>query len=182
MNDKAKDWIVKSYYLVAEQGVDSLSVNLIARTVGKSKSSFYHYFGDLEMFKVALLDHHLRQSENFAAEINNCEHVFPDIINTFISRKIDLLFHKQMRVKRKDPIYKPYIEKTYKLVENAAMDLWTAHFGLDNQKLFSRKLFEFVSEHFLFSMTIDNFDAEWLTEYLQKIGELLYDMRVVKSP
>ncbi|MEM6877898.1 MAG: TetR/AcrR family transcriptional regulator [Bacteroidota bacterium] len=180
MSNKKDEWFVKSYLMVAEQGIESLSVNLIARTVGKSKSSFYHYFGDLEMFKVALLEYHLQQATAFAEDINACQCVFPDIIDTFTNRKIDLLFHKQLRVKRKDPIFSQYIEKTYKCVEDAAMDLWTLHFGLENQKLFSRKFFAFVSEHFLFSMTIENYDAEWLVSYLEKIADLLSEMRMFK--
>ena len=46
MNEKRKEWIEKSYTLVAEKGYESLNINSISRLVGKSKSSFYHHFGN----------------------------------------------------------------------------------------------------------------------------------------
>ncbi|MFT6731800.1 MAG: AcrR family transcriptional regulator, partial [Glaciecola sp.] len=47
MTERRKEWIERAYALVAEDGFECLSVNSISRLVGKSKSSFYHHFGDL---------------------------------------------------------------------------------------------------------------------------------------
>ncbi|MEM6394783.1 MAG: TetR/AcrR family transcriptional regulator [Bacteroidota bacterium] len=179
MSDKKLQWIEESYLLATQHGLESLSVNTIARRVGTSKSSFYHYFGDLEMLKLALLKHHVGESRKFFVEICACENVSPDIINAFVKRKVDLLFHKQLRIHREDPVYGQGIEEAYLNVENAAMDLWSEHFGLERQKLFSRKLFRFVSEHFLLSITAEGFDAQWLRDYLEGIADLLQDMKMI---
>ncbi|NQZ48466.1 MAG: TetR/AcrR family transcriptional regulator, partial [Erythrobacter sp.] len=59
-------WIKAGYTLFAEEGPQGLKVEVIARRVNKSKSSFYHHFADLEVFTEFLLDHHLKQSAHLA--------------------------------------------------------------------------------------------------------------------
>ncbi|MEZ4687033.1 MAG: hypothetical protein R3B47_13480 [Bacteroidia bacterium] len=38
----------------------------LARDIGKSKSSFYHHFADLEVFTALLLNQHLEQAKVMA--------------------------------------------------------------------------------------------------------------------
>jgi AcrR family transcriptional regulator len=49
-NDKKDTWIQAGYALFAEQGPSALKIEVLAKMVGISKSSFYHYFADLEVF------------------------------------------------------------------------------------------------------------------------------------
>ena len=46
----SKIWIVKGYELFAIYGFKGLKVETISREVGKKKSSFYHYFVDMDNF------------------------------------------------------------------------------------------------------------------------------------
>lgn len=59
MNDAIKlPWVEAGYQLFAEHGPKGLKVEVIARHVKKSKSSFYHHFSDLEVFTEELLFFH----------------------------------------------------------------------------------------------------------------------------
>ena len=179
MNTKQQEWIEKSYLQVAEHGFGSLTVHSISRIVGKSKSSFYHYFGDLELFKQDLLDYHLERAKSFANEISKCEAIDPDFIHVFLKYKMDLFFHKQLRIFRNEAIYHTYIEKAFDLYEAAVMEKWNEHFGLTNQKFFSKKFKRFITEHFLLSITPQDFDVQWLRAYLKEIASLILQMKTV---
>jgi len=54
--------------MVAEHGFASVNIESISRSMNKSKSSFYNYFGDWEVFEELLLEHHLKASKAFADE------------------------------------------------------------------------------------------------------------------
>lgn len=47
-----------------------MKVERLAKAVGKNKSSFYHFFADLEVFTDFLLKYHLAQSEIKVNEIS----------------------------------------------------------------------------------------------------------------
>ena len=49
-NDSKEIWIKKGYEIFAISGQNGLKIEPLAKTVGKSKSSFYHHFTDLELF------------------------------------------------------------------------------------------------------------------------------------
>ena len=89
MNERKKqEWVEIGYVLVAENGFESLSVNGICRMVAKSKSSFYHFFGELALFKEELMNHHLERSYGFANQIKCCENILPDLIEVLMDYKI----------------------------------------------------------------------------------------------
>jgi len=52
-------WIKKGYEIFAISGQSGLKIEPLSKTVGKSKSSFYHHFADLEFFTEHLLKHHI---------------------------------------------------------------------------------------------------------------------------
>jgi len=56
-------WITKGYRSFAYEGPNGLKVERLSNDVGKNKSSFYHLFGDLEIFQDNLLTYHLMQSK-----------------------------------------------------------------------------------------------------------------------
>ena len=55
-------WIKAGYEVFAASGQDALRIEPLARMVGRSKSSFYHHFADMELFVEHLLAYHLERS------------------------------------------------------------------------------------------------------------------------
>ena len=99
MNErKRQEWIAEGYQLVAQNGFERLTVKLICRMVAKSKSSFYHYFGELELFKDALLTHHAKRAHQFARDIDACQQVEPDLVTVLMDYRTDIFFYKQVRM------------------------------------------------------------------------------------
>ena len=57
-----QSWILIGYQMFSLDGPTGLKIEVIARQMKKSKSSFYHHFADLEIFQEYLLKHHLKQA------------------------------------------------------------------------------------------------------------------------
>ena len=61
-----EDWILAGIDILAEQGVDSVRIEAIARNLGVSKGSFYGYFLNRDAFLQAMLDY---WAEEFTSRI-----------------------------------------------------------------------------------------------------------------
>jgi AcrR family transcriptional regulator len=67
MAEKTEICISKGYEFFSLFVEKGLIIEQLAKEVGKSKSSFYHHFADLEIFLEKLLQYHLSKS-NIIAE------------------------------------------------------------------------------------------------------------------
>lgn len=173
MKSSKEVWITEAYQTVALEGFERLSVELLARKVGKNKSSFYHYFGDMELFEKTLLDYHLEATKHFAAEITACERLNPDVLNLMIQLKTDLFFHKQLRINREKPTCRACFEKSYQVFQEAIFDKWITFLGLTHQKFFGEALLNLASENFLLRITQSNLTFDWLIGYVSEFAEMM---------
>ena len=106
MNDAIKlPWVEAGYQLFAEHGPKGLKVEVIARHVKKSKSSFYHHFSDLEVFKEELLFFHMERTKQVAELERGCKTIVPELLNVLVDAKTDLLFNRQLRIHRDNPTF-----------------------------------------------------------------------------
>jgi AcrR family transcriptional regulator len=58
----ATAWIMAALDLLAEQGIDGVRVELLARRLGVTKGSFYWHFEDRDALHIAMLDHWRRKT------------------------------------------------------------------------------------------------------------------------
>ena len=123
-------WIEAGYEIFAREGPKGLKVEQIARVVGKSKSSFYHLFADLEVFQQKLLEYHLQRAKEIAVEAAKCKNMVPDFINMGLEAKSDLLFDRQLRVHRDNPEFRRCFEHANTIVVEAFTGIWAEAFGL----------------------------------------------------
>ncbi|MCR9288191.1 MAG: hypothetical protein NXI23_12495 [Bacteroidetes bacterium] len=178
--DKKLQWIKEGYYMASKDGIKNLNVESIGRNINKNKSSFYHYFGDIEIFETELLEFHVQQVEIFAQLAANCERIRPDLLNLFIEHKTDLFFHKQLRINRENQAYKKCYEEAFIKLEQGIMNKWTDFLGLNNQQLFSQTFLNLISENFLLQITHKSFNFEWLNNYLEEVHAILKQMNSKK--
>ncbi|MEM9822482.1 MAG: TetR/AcrR family transcriptional regulator [Bacteroidota bacterium] len=174
---KKQEWIEKGYELVAKDGFNCLGVELMAKVVNKSKSSFYHYFGDLDGFKEELLKHHLTSSHYFAQRVAQCKNIHPETLEVLLEHQTDVFFHKQLRINRGDLGFEQYIEKVFEIYEMAIVDKWIAYFDLQKKTLFVRTFNRFITEHFCLLITQESYTYDWLANYVQQLAEMLQQMK-----
>ncbi len=69
----ATAWTVAALELLAEQGIDGVRIEILARRLGVTKGSFYWHFKDRDDLHVAMLDHWRRKTT--LALIDRLDHV-----------------------------------------------------------------------------------------------------------
>jgi AcrR family transcriptional regulator len=175
-SQKSLLWIEEGYHLISQNGINSINIEFIARRINKSKSSFYHYFGDVEIFEAELLKFHINKVEQFAELAKNCKSIRPDLLRLFIEYKTDFFFHKQLRINRDNPAFKKCFETAFEKVAHAIIDNWTDFLGLKNQPLFAKTFLHLIAENFLLQITEQTFNYEWLNNYLDDINYILKQM------
>jgi AcrR family transcriptional regulator len=112
MADSKDIWIKTGYEIFALSGISSLKIESLAKNVGISKSSFYHHFGDLELFIEDLLNYHIQQSCLIANKENNAKTIDPDLIDILVEHKTDLLFNRQLRINREEKRFFEILNKS----------------------------------------------------------------------
>lgn len=129
-------WLEKGYEHFAEYGPDKLSVNQLSNQLNTSRASFYHYFGDIDIFIDELLAIHWSISQDFneqGAEI--CQNFIPDLYHLLSQYPIALRFSRQLFQYRYVPKYNMVYIKTYESSAYAfLLKLFAAHLGIDRPK------------------------------------------------
>ncbi len=55
MTIRKRDWLMTAFHLLAEQGVDALTIAHLTEKLGVTKGSFYHHFRDMADFREQML-------------------------------------------------------------------------------------------------------------------------------
>ena len=113
--DKTKKlWIEKGYEHFALYGPENLSINKISKEIGSSRASFYHQFGDNDIFIDELLEMHWQICQQFIS-VGKKEYkkLFPDLYLLLAKNPIPLQFNRQIFINRRKPVYNYVFAKTY---------------------------------------------------------------------
>ena len=168
-------WILEGYKLFSQEGHKGLKVEVIARKVKKSKSSFYHLFADIDCFMEELLAFHLERAKIIADRERFCNSIDPALINLLLEVKEDLLFNRQLRVNRSNTAFRDCFEKANQLVGNAFLEVWAREIGLENKPKLAEIFFGLVLENFYLQLTEETLTYDWLSDYFKNIRLMVED-------
>lgn len=166
-------WIEVGYEIFAISGENSLKIELLAKKIGISKSSFYHHFAEMEIFIENLLSYHLKQSEIIAKKENNAKNINPELINILVEHKIDLLFNRQLRFNQHNELYRNTLLKSNQIIGNEFVNIWAKDLNLKLNLRQLEGLFELALENFFLQINTENLNHQWLStyfDYLKKIA------------
>jgi AcrR family transcriptional regulator len=166
-------WILAGYDLFAKEGPKGLKVEVIARLAGKSKSSFYHYFAELEIFTEALLGYHLERAIVISDKERLCKSVVPDLLKVLIEVKKDLLFNRQLRIHRNIPAFRLCFEKASKDIGDAIGKIWAEMLGLTDNSSLARIVLNLSIENFYLQITDETLTYEWFESYLDELKRMV---------
>lgn len=162
-------WIEAGYTVFALQGPDALKVEQLARQVGISKSSFYHHFADLPVFVERLLEHHRTRAQEIAQQAARCERFDPDVIQLLVGHQLDLLFQRQLRIRRGEEGFQRCFRQAHGTVTNVFMPLWAEALGIPGQLGPAAEMFDVVTDVFYQRLTNDNLSYAWVVDLLKEI-------------
>ncbi|WP_298514873.1 TetR/AcrR family transcriptional regulator [uncultured Kordia sp.] len=169
---KTFPWLTEGYKMVALVGFHNLTVEKLAKTVGKSKSSFYHHFVDLEIFINRLCEYHIERVKIIAVEESKCKNINPELIEYLVTIKIDLLFHKQLKIHSENPLFKKCIQKTTSIIEDVFVEVWNKEMEFNTSLILAKKTLGFSLDNFFLQINPNTIHKKWLRDYLTNLKSM----------
>lgn len=177
MIENKETWIKTGYRIFALEGFREVKIERLAKKVGVSKSSFYHYFADLDTFFEHLLEHHVEQSRILAEKEHHARNIFPDLIEVLLEHKIDLLFNRELRIHRSLPVFADALAKSNAIVGVSFVNVWVQELNLRLTPLQLESLFELALENFFLQINAENLTRQWLSDYFINLKRIAGNFR-----
>lgn len=169
-------WIEAGYEIFSIHGPEALKIEHLARITATSKSSFYHHFADMEIFREFLLQHHLERAEVISAKAKLCKSLDPDVLQLLADNKADILFNRQLRIYRQSIAFQLCFERAHSLVSNEFIHLWTEWIGMDAKPDVAANVFKVTTDLFYQRLTNENLTYEWLHTFIREIKTFLEEV------
>lgn len=173
ITDSKEIWIKNGYEILAVSGPNELKVEPLARLVGKSKSSFYHHFADIELFVDSLLNYHIRQTYIIADKEKQANNIDPELINILIEHKNDLLFNRQLRINQNIKSFSLTLAQSNKIVGNAFLNVWVKDLELQLSQKQIEGIFSLALENFFLQINLETLNSEWLSSYFKDLKKIV---------
>ncbi len=177
-SDSKHPWILAGYHQFAIEGPSSLKVDTLARGLDKSRSSFYHHFADIDIFIEALLAYHLECARIMIEKERNCTSFDPELITVLLEHKQDLLFNRQLRVNRKEPLFEATVQKVDGMVGDSIVTIWAEAIDLQEQNHLAKMILGLVQENFFLQITEETLTKEWLRNFIHQIRVMVQHFRM----
>ena len=174
-----QNWIDKGYELFSRSGPDGVRVQTLARKLGVSKSSFYHYFGDQESFIELLLEEHAHIAEQYTVEVKRCKVLDPDFIDVVMKYKSSILFQQQLRNHSENPDFERVYRQITDSIATAVLDVWAKYMGISSDMSAARSLYLIIVDVFYERLNQKRFTHQWIHNLLEEIVNIC--KRVVEA-
>lgn len=164
-------WIKKGYEHFALYGPKNLSVNKLSKEIGSARASFYHHFGDIEIFIEELLDMHWQINQQFCSiGARECKKYFPDLYLLLEQYPIPLKFSKQLFLNRNNPSFNYLFMKAYNASARAfILKLFSEQFGLHHNYEDTYNLWLTVGESWYSRLDSNNLSALKMQQLAEEI-------------
>ncbi len=173
MKDTRNLWLDLGYKIFATEGDKGLKIEAMAKQLGISKSSFYHHFVDLSIFKDYLLEHHLEQYKIVAEKENSVDSINPGLIDVIVEHKIDFLFNRQLRINQHLELHKDILDEASREVGQEFIKIWVKELDLKLSYEQLEGLFELALENFFLRINYDNLNHDWLSAYFERFKSIV---------
>jgi AcrR family transcriptional regulator len=176
-NKNSAKWIETGYNLLADPGPEGVHIEKIARILRTNKSSFYHFFGTLEIFYDELMQHHYDKVD---LVLNDCKHarsLDPEYLEQVVKHKVTIMVQVQLARHKNIPLFsKAYLHVNQK-IDRSILHLWNKHLGvLDNDNL-SLLCLNFVRDTFYSRVSFENFTYEFLHDIAVEAKKIVDEIR-----
>jgi AcrR family transcriptional regulator len=155
-------WITTGYELFAEEGPKDIRVERLARMLDLNKSSFYHFFGNLDFYFEQIMVYNDAQANLFIEDIETCKSYDPDFLHTMVKHKLTVLLTMQLVMNRHVPLFFENYQVVTKKIDQSILPLWANFIDIPSKPDVALKYFEQVRDMFFSRVTFDSFTYEFL--------------------
>ncbi len=171
-SDSKEIWIKLGYETFALKGQSELKIERLAKQVGKSKSSFYHHFADIDLFIEFLLKYHIEQSYLIADKERSANNIDPDLINVLLEHQTDLLFNRQLRINQNVKLFNGTLCTSNKIIGEAFKTAWIKDLNLKLNDRQIEGIFTLALQNFYLQINVDTLNRKWLSEYFVNLKKI----------
>jgi len=175
-NKNGSLWLEQGYILFAEEGLDGIQVERLARILQLNKSGFYHYFGDLEGYCIELIGLHEKKVNQLIKCISELSDFDPGYLNLLIANPATVMFQVQLtRNKHGFSFYKAS-ELADQRISNAIAALWSDYLGMGSNEALALRYYHFVRDMFYTRVSFDNLNYMFLHNLISESRQLLIEI------
>ncbi|MEO9802681.1 MAG: TetR/AcrR family transcriptional regulator [Reichenbachiella sp.] len=146
--DNKQKWILTGYQFFGQIGPAAFNVEKLSNLVGLNRSSFYHYFGDMEVFESQLLAYHISRYAFFYELIKDYDK-FDMLFNEEVMQyKAELAFQRQLLINESISRYKNCSDEARKFTEAKTYQLWSEFNQLNNDSEEEWTLFRAIRDFY----------------------------------
>jgi len=158
----ASVWTEQGYSLFAEEGLDGIQIERLARILQINKSSFYHYFGDMEVYCAELLRLHEQKADIFYDEIRHIKTIDPEYFQKVVEHKVTIMFQVQLYHTKSKPAYYNLAEMIDEKEGPIIQHLWNEYLGFENNSDLAIRYFVIVRDMAYRRISLQNLTCEFL--------------------
>jgi len=171
--EKTEEWIKAGYKLFSSEGMESLKVERLARTLELNKSGFYHYFGSMNIYLKGLCEYHVNLARKVTQEVARCKDLDPDLLLLMIRHKSFFLVESQLLVKCKPVQFAEDISTAGKIVSKELLPLWRKFTQLPEDSAAAIAYLNIILHFFYARINSNNMNYEFLHSLTVETQEVL---------
>jgi AcrR family transcriptional regulator len=142
--------------------LEGIHIEKIARAIGLNKSSFYHFFGTLEVFHEQLILHHYDMIDMAMKDGEGAQTLDPDYLTRMLNHKVAFMVQVQLTRHKSNPLFsKAYLHVNRK-IDKSVILLWNKYLGVFDNDSLSLLCLSFVRDTFYSRVSLENFDYNFL--------------------
>jgi AcrR family transcriptional regulator len=145
---KAAAWTEQGYILFAEEGMEGIQIERLARILALNKSGFYHYFGDLDGFFSALLELHKEYCESYLTELRDVINIDPEFLNLVVKYKLPVMFHIQLLRCKDNSVFQEVADGIDRKENVVISDIWSHFIGIYENPDLALRYFDIIRDMF----------------------------------
>ena len=168
-------WLNTGYELFAKEGLDGIQIERLARILNLNKSSFYHYFGDIEIFLDELFECHKSIVYSMASDFRNARQI-DDYFSILLKYKETVLFNMQLVRYRHIESFNKVYHTINAIVDPEVIPLFSALVGLSNNRELASKFYGQVRDMLYSRLTWANMKEEFLRSFLRDVKDVVREL------
>jgi AcrR family transcriptional regulator len=166
-------WVETGYNLFAEEGLEGLQVERLARITNLNKSGFYHYFHDFDMYCEHLLWLHEHTADRFMEGLQKAKNIEPDFVNLLIEFKAPVMFQMRLIQIKNKPSFHKVASIIHEREDALIVKVWSDYLGVQSQAETAIGYFNIVRDMFYARISFQNYNYDFIRDLLAEARVIL---------
>ena len=182
--EKAKNssvWTKVGYTLFAEEGMQGIQVERLARILQLNKSGFYHYFGDVDGYFEELIQLHRDKAAVYLTDLKEIKNIDPDYLLHIVKHKVAIMFHLQLIRNKDNKIFYETAAKIDKEEDQILGTLWSDYLGIHQNPDLAIRYFNVVRDMFYARISLQNMEYPFLHKLMAEAKVVMRQIAEAKD-